>query len=100
MPEYSLEAEGSTSAVLIGAGHFSVDLAGTFSATVTLQRAAQNTDGSAPVDAEYMDVTEAEYTEPISKTGLSGAPYWYRWTIKTGNYTSGTVAAHIRQVTP
>jgi hypothetical protein len=63
---------------------FTIDVSGTFVATVTLQR-------SIGVVGSWTDVES--YAGPTSKTfddGLDNQIIYYRLGIKTGNYTSGT----------
>lgn len=84
----SVNAEDNyTGSILVtGVGssrEFSYSIAGTWTATVTLQRSV---DG-----ATWEDV--ATYTANASSTfndGLDNVEYFYRIGIKTGNYTSGT----------
>lgn len=97
---YSLESTGQTvtanvSAADAGTGSirvtgvsgsriFSIVVSGTFTATVTLQRSAD--------DVNWEDVET--YTNATSKTyddGLDNAIMYYRLYVKTGDYTSGTV---------
>lgn len=64
---------------------FAIDVAGTFVATVTLQRSVD--EGVTWVDiASYTIETDATWTD-----GLENQTVWYRIGVKTGGYTSGTV---------
>jgi hypothetical protein len=68
---------------------FGIVVSGTFTATVTLQRAFGD-----PVGWE--DVPLESYTAPVSKAyadGLTNQIVFYRLGIKTGDYTSGTATA-------
>jgi hypothetical protein len=68
---------------ITGSRIFSITVSGTFVATVTLQRSA---------DDELWEDVET-YTVATSKTyddGLDNATMYYRLYVKTGDYTSGT----------
>lgn len=70
-------------------GPFNVSISGTFVATVTVQRSFD--DGATWVDVE-------EFTAGAQKRGDEGErDVKYRAGVKTGNYTSGTVAIRISQ---
>lgn len=64
-------------------------LSGTFSATVSLQRKG--------MDGAWVDVTNNSGTATTFTAGGTyqispiDVPALYRWGVKTGNYTSGTV---------
>ena len=67
-------------------GQFSIDISGTWVATVFLQRSY---DGSNWRDVEsYTANCELTYEDKVGST--------YRLFVKTGGYTSGTVVAAIR----
>ncbi|MDC0600113.1 hypothetical protein OAO65_02265 [Flavobacteriales bacterium] len=82
----SAEANGTGSIKvtgITGSRIFSVTVSGTFVATVTLQRSAD--------DVLWEDVES--YTAVTSKSyddGLDNATMYYRLYVKTGDYTSGT----------
>lgn len=69
---------------------FSGTISGTFSATITLQRSVGD-------DVSWVDYLS--YTAIISLTnyndGLDNQIVYYRWGIKTGNYTSGTAVTNL-----
>ncbi len=85
----SVTAEDSfTGSILVtGVGSsrdFSVSIAGTWSATVTLQRSTD--------DATWEDVqTYTANTTTTFSDGLDNVEYYYRIGVKTGDFTSGTV---------
>jgi len=63
---------------------FSLSIAGTWSATVTLQRSTD--------DATWEDVeTYTTNTSVTFSDGLDNLQYYYRIGVKTGDFTSGTV---------
>jgi hypothetical protein len=73
---------------ITGARIFSISVSGTFSATVTLQRSAD--------DVLWEDVES--YTGVVSKTyddDLDNATMYYRLFVKVGNYTSGTAVTSL-----
>jgi hypothetical protein len=75
-----------TPGILIqGEEPFDVSVAGTFVATVTLQRSKDN--------AAWVDVET--FASPTEKTGEAGSAWYWRIGVKTGNYTSGTVTVNI-----
>lgn len=67
-----------------GSRIFTINISGTFSATVTLQRSADNSNWE-DLSPTYSSVTSASYDD-----GFDNATLYYRLYIKTGNYTSGT----------
>ena len=91
----SLSAVGATSPVMINSGYFSLDISGTFVATITLQRAPSTIAQADLVTSDYMDVED--YTAETVDTGIEGSRHWYRAEIKTGAYTSGTATIRITQ---
>ncbi|PBB68135.1 hypothetical protein CK228_13580 [Mesorhizobium sp. WSM4312] len=75
-----------TTPVLVQAGNsFDISISGTFVASVVLQRSKDQ--------VTWMDVETN--TAPVEKTGSAGSAWYFRLGIKTGGYTSGTVAADI-----
>jgi hypothetical protein len=62
-------------------GLFDLSVAGTFAATVTIQRSYDN--------ATWRDVDV--FTNEVEMTGTQGEMAWYRAGVKTGEFTSGTV---------
>jgi hypothetical protein len=62
-------------------GLFDLSVAGTFVATVTVQRSYDN--------STWRDVDV--FTAPVEMTGSQGEIAWYRGGVKTGEFTSGTV---------
>jgi hypothetical protein len=71
---------------------FTIELTGTWVATVTLQRSFSDPDGT----ANWVDVTT--YTVNTTTTyddTLDNQIAWYRIGVKTGDYTSGTVTASL-----
>lgn len=91
----TLTEEGAfTSPIKIFSGRFSVQITGTFSGTVTIQRA----DGSIQsADLEATDYATADtFTAAGAKTGEEGGIAWYRAGFKTGDYTSGSATAEIQ----
>ena len=72
-------------------------LTGTWSATVTLQR-------KLPDESGWVDVTNNSGTATTFTTNgtfsisPSDSPSLWRWGVKTGNYTSGTVVGFIEGV--
>ncbi len=85
----SVSAENNfTNSILVtGVGtsrDFSISIAGTWSATCTLQRSID--------DATWEDVqTYTANTTVTFSDGLDNIEYYYRIGVKTGDYTSGTV---------
>jgi hypothetical protein len=75
-----------------GIDNFLFRLSGTFSATVTLQRAEDY-----PPDASTTWYDVAEFTEAGLYVGLepTDAGAYYRFGVKTGDYSSGTVLGRI-----
>jgi hypothetical protein len=62
-------------------GLFDLSVAGTFAATVTVQRSYDN--------STWRDVDV--FTSEVEMTGSQGEMAWYRGGVKTGEFTSGTV---------
>jgi len=65
---------------------FTVDISGTFSATVTLQRSLDSSTGPWTDVHTWTATTTAESYDD----GLDNFQAWYRIGVKTGDYTSGT----------
>jgi hypothetical protein len=61
-------------------GLFDLSIAGTFAATVTVQRSYDN--------STWRDVDA--FTAPVEMTGSQGEIAYYRAGVKTGGFTSGT----------
>lgn len=68
-------------------GWFNLSISGTFSATVTAQRSTDN--------ANWNDVDS--WTAPIEIVGMEPEVIWYRFGVKTGAYTSGSVVIRVGQ---
>lgn len=71
---------------------FSIDVSGTFVATVTLQRSYTSSAGP------WLDVSSFSWTAPVATTcadGLDNQILWYRIGVKAGNYTSGTASVRL-----
>ena len=75
-----------TDSLSITSKPFSLSIAGTFVATVFVQRSF---DGG----ANWHDV--ASYTTAIEDAGNEPVGAWYRVGVKTGGYTSGTVTVRL-----
>jgi hypothetical protein len=90
-----LDEVEASSPILIEQGLFSIDITGTFVATLTLQRAPATIAQTDLTSANYSDVKE--YTAVGVDTGLEGSRHWYRFEIKTGAYTSGSATVRITQ---
>lgn len=71
-------------------GTFNLSIAGTWVATVTVQRSF---DGTTWLDVE--DYTAN--TQKIGEASNQGESVWYRVGVKTGNYTSGTCNVRLSQ---
>lgn len=74
---------------------FNINISGTFSATITLQRSV----GDA---SSWEDVAGSTYTGPTSTTlndGFDNQIIYYRLGIETGNYTSGTAVLNLSYAT-
>lgn len=67
-----------------GSRIFTINISGTFVATVTLQRSADDTNWE-DLSPTYTTVTSTTYDD-----GFDNAVLYYRLFVKTGNYTSGT----------
>ena len=85
--DVSAQASGTNSIKVFGSGtgrNFTVNITGTWAATVTLQRS---------VDDVIWEDTSSTWTGNISTVqndAIDNAVYYYRLYIKTGDYTSGT----------
>lgn len=65
---------------------FTINISGTFVATLTLQRSLESDAGT------WVDVTTYTTPQTISyNDGLDNQEAWYRIGVKTGNYTSGSI---------
>jgi hypothetical protein len=62
-------------------GAFDLSIAGTFDATVTVQRSYDN--------STWRDVDD--FTSETEETGWQGEIAWYRAGVKTGGFTSGSI---------
>ena len=70
---------------------FTIDIAGTFVATVTLQRSFTSE------STGFADVTSYTTVGTVALSdGFDNSICWYRIGVKTGNYTSGTVNIALR----
>ena len=79
----------SDSFIISSYGYFNFSLSGTWAATVYVQRSYDS--GSTWMDVKsYTANTEAVGFEPQSGV-------YYRFGVKTGGYTSGTIAGRISQ---
>lgn len=68
---------------------FNFSLSGSWTATVTLQRSFDK--GTTPLDVE-------EFTENVERVGLDPEDgVLYRFGVKTGNFTSGSIVGRISQ---
>lgn len=84
----SISAENTFSEWIHLKGPFNFSLSGTWTATVTLQRSFDG--GTTPLDTD----TKSANTEDIGDA-VEGA--LYRFGVKTGDYTSGTVVGRLSQ---
>lgn len=66
-------------------GHFNLSISGTWSATVTVQR---SWDGTVWLDVDT-------FTSNYEGVGFEAEEIYYRVGVKTGDFTSGTVALRI-----
>ena len=66
-------------------GHFNLSISGTWAATVTVQRSWDGTN--------WFDVDT--FTSNYEGTGFDAEEVYYRAGVKTGDFTSGTVALRI-----
>ena len=66
-------------------GHFNLSISGTWDATVTVQRSWNGTD--------WFDVDT--FTSNYEGVGFDAEEVYYRAGVKTGDFTSGTVALRI-----
>jgi hypothetical protein len=66
-------------------GYFNLSISGTWAATVTVQRSIDN--------STWVDVNT--YTANFEGTGFEPEFMWYRIGVKTGDFTSGTVAVRL-----
>ncbi len=87
--EASLSADNTFSSSVRLRGKFNLSLSGTWTATVTVQRSFD--DGTIWVDVE-------DFTENVERVGEEPeVGVLYRFGIKLGNYTSGTVVGRLSQ---
>lgn len=77
----SITAENQFTDSIRLTGKFDLSIAGTFAATVTVQRSYDNN--------TWRDVDT--FTDPVEMTGDQGEIAYYRAGVKTGGFTSGTV---------
>lgn len=63
----------------------SVSIAGTFVATVVVQRSRDN--------INWVDVDS--FTVPAEKDAITGSGWYWRAGVKTGGYTSGTAVVNV-----
>lgn len=68
---------------------FNVSISGSFVATVTAQRS---------IDAITWNDVDS-WTAPSEDTGFEPEFLWYRFGVKTGDYTSGTVVIRVGATT-
>lgn len=66
-------------------GHFNLSISGTWAATVTVQRSWNGTD--------WFDVDT--FTSNYEGVGFDAEEVYYRVGVKTGEFTSGTVAVRL-----
>jgi len=83
-----IAAENTFSDWIFIRGGFNFSLSGTWSATVHIQRSFD--EGITPLDVEA-------FTANIEKIGEEPEGAWYRFGVKSGNYTSGPVTGRISQ---
>ena len=83
-----ITAENTFSDMINVMGNFDLSIAGTFVATVTVQRSFDAGSSWADVD---------DFTAPIETAGFDPVSCNYRAGVKTGNFTSGTVTVTIRE---
>jgi len=77
-------------------GDFNFSLSGTWVATVHVQRSFDRYNLDSDSDATWVDVDS--FTANTEQIGLEPqSRVYYRWGIKTGNYTSGTAVGDISQ---
>jgi len=87
--EKSIAAENTFSGMVELRGDFNLSLSGTWIATVWVQRSF---DGG----STWMDVDS--FTANVETVGTEGEPgMLYRFGVKTGGYTSGTVVGRLSQ---
>ncbi len=87
--EASISADNTFSSSVRLRGKFNLSLSGTWTATVTVQRSFD--DGTIWVDVE-------DFTENVERVGEEPeVGVLYRFGIKLGNYTSGTVVGRLSQ---
>jgi len=84
----TIDAEDTFSDKINVMGNFDLSIAGTFDATVTVQR-------SFDAGVSWADVDT--FTAPIETAGFDPVSCNYRAGVKTGNFTSGTVTVTIRE---
>jgi len=85
----SLDAENTFSDWVTIRGSFNFSLSGSWVATVHFQRSFDK--GVTPLDVESFNAN----VERIGKEPEEGV--WYRFGIKAGNHTSGTIIGRISQ---
>ena len=83
-----ITAENTFSDMINVMGNFDLSIAGTFVATVTVQRSFDAGSSWADVDT---------FTAPIETIGFDPIGVNYRIGVKTGDFTSGTVTVTIRE---
>lgn len=84
----SIDAENVFSQSAKVVGYFNLSLSGTWVATVTVQRSFDN--------STWLDVSN--FTSNTEEYGLEPEhDVYYRFGVKTGNYTSGTVVGRLSQ---
>lgn len=81
----SITAEDTFTDAVRLEGYFNLSLSGTWAATVTVQRSIDN--------ATWVDVDT--FTTNSEEVGFEPELMWYRVGVKTGDFTSGTVAIRL-----
>jgi hypothetical protein len=81
----SITAENTFSTPVQLQGYFNLSLSGTWVATVTVQRSIDN--------VSFVDVDT--FTENTEEYGFEPENMFYRVGVKTGQFTSGTVAVRL-----
>lgn len=74
--------------VLLIKGKFNFSLSGTWEATVHFQRSFDK--GVIPLEVE-------EFTSNVEKIGENPEEIYYRFGVKSGNFTSGSIVGRISQ---
>ena len=72
---------------------FTISIAGTFVATVTVQRVNGSRRTPATDASDWHDVQD--YTVVGEQNGLDTGGHWYRIGVKTGKFTSGPIEVAI-----